>query len=138
MLHEISTTLGGSERQETRGRRGPPWGLTTGGGGYISTPSLSLKKYKKMGIKFINIDAPIAPKAVVRTRSDVAPLDSGIPVSSRKIPDASRKTDDPSRKFDGINRDAVVKKRGRPVTGEALSDAERARRYRARKKAVVI
>lgn len=85
-----------------------------------------------MAITFVDI----APKTVVRTANDVAPLDSRIDDKpSRKIPEASRKISEPSRNIDGNYRDAVVVvKRGRPPTGSAMSDAERARRYRERRK----
>ena len=97
---------------------------TTGGGGYRGQPPLSVKKYRKikMAIRFISTSSP---KTAVRTRGDVAPLDG------RVASDALRKIDLNYRNGDENYRNA---KRGRPVTGAAMTNAERQRRYRARLK----
>lgn len=77
-----------------------------------------------MAIRFTDIAKPPTTEAVLA--ADVAPLDSRIADKPlRKIPEALRKIEPNYRN---------AAKRGRPVTGEAMSNAERQRRYRERKK----
>ena len=106
--------------------RHPPAGASGRGRIYAHTIPVSEKKYKnKMAITYIDISKP-KPKAVVRTRSDVAPLDCRIAVpmsqKSSEFRDTTEFRDKP--------------KRGRPsVSGVAMTAAERQRRCRAAKKA---
>lgn len=88
-----------------------------------------------MAIRFTSI-APSKPKPVTVLAADMAPLGSrSANKPSRKIDEASRKIPEPSREIANYRDAVVARKRGRPPTGKALSDAERARRYRERKKA---
>jgi hypothetical protein len=76
-----------------------------------------------MAIRFTN--AVTEPKRVVRTRSVTAPLDSrGANDALPKIAEALPK----------LSNNGNAKKRGRPISGNALTAAEKQRRYRERKR----
>ena len=92
-----------------------------------------LEKNTKMAIHFTDIDAAKNHSGVVRTANDVAPLDRRIANEAlRKIPDPLRKIEPNYRNADENYRNA---QRGRPVTDEAMTNAERQRNYRERVKA---
>lgn len=109
----------------------PPYGATTGGRGFVSTPPLLIrtrKKNKKMPIRYIDLSSRSSfPAHVARTRSDVAPSDAGceaLPKTSLNIGNAVTE-----------NASSVTEnKRGRPRKADALTAAEKQRRYRQRLK----
>lgn len=81
-----------------------------------------------MGIKFIDIEPE--PQAVVRTRSEPAPVDCRI--ANEELPKIPAELPKITENFGNIE---IAKKRGRPRKADALTPAEKQRRYRERKRA---
>ncbi len=77
-----------------------------------------------MAIRIVDITPE--PKGVVRTRRVTAPLDS------RVANDALPKI---AAALPKLSNNGNAKKRGRPISGNALTPAEKQRRYRERLKA---
>lgn len=107
----------------------------------------SLKKYKKMPIRYVDASLSVFP-AAVRTRSVSEPVDAGVratdalPKTSSALPkiplNIGNTVTENTSSVTEITPPVTEKRRGRPLKPDALTAAEKQRRYRERLKAAKV